>query len=61
MDKDFEYHFKRLQRFEKWYAFFLNRNPKFRVEWGGSMRCITSDGRNVNMADELNRLDRGKR
>jgi hypothetical protein len=25
-------------------------------EWGGCCRCITSDGRNVNMADELNKL-----
>lgn len=25
-------------------------------EWGGSARCITSDGRNVNMAEELNNL-----
>ena len=27
------------------------------VEWGGTARCITSDGRNVNMAEELNRLE----
>ena len=27
-------------------------------EWGGSMRCITSDDKNVNMAEELNRLER---
>lgn len=27
------------------------------VEYGGDARCITSDGRNVNMAEELNRLD----
>jgi|GEM_PF-6616411 len=27
-------------------------------EWGGSMRCMTSDGRNVNMAEELNKLER---
>ena len=25
-------------------------------EWSGSLRCNTSDGRNVNMADELNKL-----
>lgn len=27
-------------------------------EWGGTARCITSDGRNVNMAEELNRLEK---
>lgn len=27
------------------------------TEWGGTARCMTSDGRNVNMAEELNRLD----
>ncbi len=27
-----------------------------RTEWGGTARCMTSDGRNVNMADELQRL-----
>jgi len=27
-------------------------------EWGGEARCITSDGRNVNMAEELNRLEK---
>lgn len=26
------------------------------AEWGGSARCMTSDGRNVNIAEELNRL-----
>lgn len=26
------------------------------TEWGGTARCITSDGRNVNMAEELTRL-----
>ena len=25
-------------------------------EWGRTARCMTSDGRNVNMAEELNRL-----
>lgn len=29
------------------------------VEWGGTARCMTSDGRNINMAEELNRLERG--
>lgn len=28
------------------------------TEWGGIARCITSDGRNVNMAEELNRLEK---
>lgn len=28
------------------------------VEWGGTARCMTSDGRNVNMAEELNRLEK---
>lgn len=27
-------------------------------EWGGDARCMTSDGRNVNMADELNRIEK---
>jgi hypothetical protein len=27
------------------------------AEWGGEARCMTSDGRNVNMAEELNRLE----
>lgn len=31
------------------------------VEWGGSLRCNTSDGRNVNIAEELNRLENEKR
>jgi len=35
-------------------------DAKVEVEWGGSLRCITSDGRNVNIADELNRLERKK-
>ncbi len=26
-------------------------------EYGGTARCMTSDGRNVNMAEELNRLE----
>ncbi len=29
-------------------------------EWGGTARCITSDGRNVNMAEELTRLENEK-
>lgn len=28
------------------------------VEWGGVLRCTTSDGRVVNMAEELNSLER---
>lgn len=27
-----------------------------RVKWGGPAKCITSDGRNVNMAEEINKL-----
>lgn len=26
-------------------------------EYGGTVRCMTSDGRNVNVAEELNRLE----
>ena len=29
-------------------------------EWGGEARCITSDGRNVNIAEELNRIEKEK-
>lgn len=29
-------------------------------EWGGTLECITSDGRRVNMAQELNRLETNK-
>ncbi len=32
----------------------------FKAEWGGTARCMTSDGRNVNIADELNRLEKDK-
>jgi len=28
------------------------------VEWGGTLRSFTSDCRNVNIADELNRLEK---
>lgn len=31
------------------------------VEWGGTLRGFTSDGRNVNLAEELNRLEEKKR
>ncbi len=30
-------------------------NSHLRSEWGGTARCITSDGRNVNIAEELNK------
>ncbi len=30
------------------------------VEWGGIVRCMTSDGRCVNIAEELNRLENDK-
>jgi hypothetical protein len=33
------------------------REDNILCEWGGNARCITSDGRNVNMAEELNRLE----
>jgi len=39
---------------------FRKDNAPLRSEWGGIARCITSDGRNINMADELNRLEREK-
>lgn len=29
-------------------------------EWGGSLSCFTSDGRIVNVAEELNRLQKEK-
>lgn len=29
-------------------------------EWGGTACCMTSDGRIVNMADELNRMEKEK-
>lgn len=32
----------------------------FITEWGGNARCMTSDGRNINIADELNRLENEK-
>lgn len=35
-------------------------HSKTKVEWGGTMRCQTSDGPVVNMADELNRLEKEK-
>ena len=31
---------------------------EFKCEWGGSIRVITSDGRIVNAAEELNRLEK---
>lgn len=30
---------------------------EYQTEWVGSLMCRTSDGRIVNMADELNRLE----
>lgn len=35
----------------------LQQFPNAHVEWGGTLRCFTSDGRIVNMAEELNRLE----
>lgn len=31
---------------------------ELRSDWCGTIRCVTSDGRNVNMAEELNRLEK---
>lgn len=57
-------------RFEKidceYGVLFINNNYKgpitidSRVEWGGHLRCITSDGRNVSAAEELNRIENEK-
>lgn len=38
----------------------LNKNENLFAEYGGTLRCMTSDGRNVNMAEELNRLEAEK-
>jgi hypothetical protein len=35
-------------------------NKDLKSEWGGTARCMTSDGRNVNMAEELNRIENEK-
>ncbi len=32
-----------------------------RVEWGGNLRCNTSDGRNVKCVEELNHLEKEKK
>jgi hypothetical protein len=37
---------------------FRTDQVELKSEWGGTARCMTSDGRNVNMAEELNRLER---
>lgn len=37
---------------------FRTDQVELKSEWGGTARCMTSDGRNINMADELNRLER---
>lgn len=40
-------------------SFNWNRKQvQLQTEWGGIARCMTSDGRNVNMAEELNRLEK---
>lgn len=31
---------------------------QLRSEWSGTARCMTSDGRNINMAEELNKLEK---
>lgn len=37
---------------------FENTKIQLYSEYRGTIRCNTSDGRNVNMADELNRLEK---
>jgi len=36
-----------------------NQSTSYQVEYGGNLKCLTSDGRIVNMAKELNRLEEG--
>lgn len=38
----------------------IEKFKPLRVEHFGNARCITSDGRNVNIADELNRPNKEK-
>lgn len=42
--------------FEETVKLVFPKEGKIIEEWGGSLRCNTSDGRNVNIADELNKL-----
>ena len=48
-----------IQNIETWIREFFDITD-LKSEWGGTARCITSDGRNVNMAEELNRLEKLK-
>jgi hypothetical protein len=41
--------------------FEAEEQPELVTEYGGTMRCITSDVTNVNMAEELNRLEKEKK
>ena len=43
--------------FGDWKSAFEEHQITF-AEWGGTARCMTSDGRNVNMAEELYRLEK---
>ena len=53
--------FEKMEKFlELNYRYFPPKSEFERVEWGGSLRCITSDGRNINMAEELNKTERLK-
>ena len=36
------------------------KNIPFKCEWGGTIRGFIKDGRIINLADELNRLERIK-
>ena len=51
MERQFVVTFKKRKKEE------LQNPAGYHVEYGGTLRCITSDGRNVNMAEELNRLE----
>lgn len=55
--------FERLKQLQREYNMRVSRQleiveAQLTSEWGGSLRCITSDGRNVNIADELNKSER---
>lgn len=51
-DKDSAHYFTFHMTPKEW----EERMGKFTVEWGGNLRCTTSDGKTVNMAEELNRI-----
>lgn len=55
--KDYENEYKSF--LNKWSGFDnKEKHENLISEWGGSARCIASDGRNINMAEELNRLEK---